>query len=225
MVQHKNRIMAIATVMLLGILWAVPAQINDILSQTTSVEIVNNTGFDIYNIFFSPADSNSWGPDVLDSTTIMETGDSVKFLVHHPERCNNFDFMAVDEDNDAYYIWETAICDDRDNIIELTLDDYSGEQAPDYDLVEVAFGNETAYAMWLLFISPSDSSYLGVDFLGSSTIMGPGDTISMYVPAGSVEVVYDVIAFDEDGDRYQFQVGVDNSRSSVSWPIEMSDLQ
>lgn len=212
-------------VLALVVVFGVSAQIENVMEQMTRVEFINNTGFDLYHLFFSPADSEYWGPDVLDSTTILETGDSVSFLVHHPGRCNAFDFLAIDEDYDAYYVLESVVCGDRENVIQLTLDDYSGEQAPDFDLVEAGFVNETPYDMWLVFISPSDSEYLGVDFLGSSTIIGPGEGISMYVPAGPREIIYDVIAFDEDGDQYQFRVGIDNSSASVTWPIEMSDLQ
>lgn len=219
----KRSLMAV--VIALCVAAAATAQIGDILGETTSVEFVNDTGYDLYNVFFSPADSEYWGPDVLDSTTILSSGDSVEFLVHHPDRCNDFDFLAIDEDNDAYYLWNTTVCDDENNVIRLTLADYSGEQAPDFDLVEMGFYNDTPYEMWLVFVSPADSAYLGVDFLGSSEIMGPDDDISMYVPAGSEETIYDVICFDEDGDRYQFQIGVDDSSSSQRWPIEMSDLQ
>jgi len=215
----------IAGILVLFVVFGVSAEIEDILGQTTTVEFVNNTGFDLYHVFFSPVDSEYWGPDVLDSTTVLATGESREFLVHHPERCNAFDFMAIDEDYDAYYIYETVVCDDQHNVIELTLDDYSGEAAPDFDLVEAGFVNDTPYDMWLVFVSPSDSSYLGVDFLGSSTILGTGEGIYMYVPAGSREIIYDVIAFDEDGDQYAFQVGIDNSSESMTWPIEMSDLQ
>lgn len=219
----KRVVMCVVVALL--VVSGVSAEIGDILGQTTSVEFVNDTGFDIYNIFFSPADSEYWGPDLLDSATILSTGESIEFLVHHPDRCNDFDFFAIDEDNDAYYIFETTVCDDAENVIRLTLDNYSGEQAPDFDLVMMEFYNDTPYDMWLVFISPSDSGYLGVDFLGSSEVMAANDEISMYVPVGGRSTDYDVICFDEDGDRYQFQVTVDNSSDSMSWPIEMSDLQ
>ncbi|MFP4210036.1 MAG: hypothetical protein ACLFR8_02240 [Alkalispirochaeta sp.] len=215
----------IAAILALFVVAGLSAEIGDILAQTTTVEFVNDTGYDIYHLFFSPADSEYWGPDIFDSTTVLETGQSREFLVHHPDRCNAFDFMAIDEDNDAYYIYETVVCDDQHNVIELTLEDYSDESAPDFDLVEAGFVNDTPYEMWLVFISPSDSSYFGVDFLGSSTILGTGEGVYMYVPAGSTEIVYDIITFDQDGDQYVFQVGIDNSTDSMTWPIEMSDLQ
>jgi hypothetical protein len=64
-----------------------------------------------------------------------------------------------------------------------------------------------------------------VDVLGGSTIIEQGDGTAMYVPAGSDEVLYDVISFDEDGDQYVFQIGIDNSNPAMTWPIEMTDLQ
>ena len=133
--------------------------------------------------------------------------------------------MAVDEDYDAYYRWDAEICDDRENRISLTLKDYAEENVSEIELIEVAFVNETPYDMWLVFLSPSDSQYLGVDVLGGRTVIGQGDGTAMYIPVGRDEVLYDMISFDEDGDRYSFQIGINNSESAITWPIEMTDLQ
>src|SRR6056297_3107083 len=103
------------------------AQIDSILAQTSSIEFVNSTGFDMFHVFFSPGDSGYWGPDVLDATTVLGAGDSVSFLVHHPDRCNTFDILAVDEDYDAYYRWDVEICDDRENRVSLSMKDYADE--------------------------------------------------------------------------------------------------
>ncbi|MDA3950201.1 MAG: hypothetical protein PF508_13415 [Spirochaeta sp.] len=207
------------------VLASLPAQIEDVLAQTSSIEFVNNTGYDIFHVFFSPGDSDYWGPDVLDATTVLGNGEAVSFLVHHPQGCNTFDIMAVDEDYDAYYRWDVEVCDDRDNRITLTLKDYAEENVSNIELIEAAFVNDTPYDMWLVFLSPSDSSYFGVDVLGGSTVIGQGDGTAMYIPVGSEEVLYDVISFDEDGDRYVFQIGIDNSEPAMTWPIEMTDLQ
>jgi hypothetical protein len=215
----------IAVLLATLVLFGLPAQIEEVLAQTSSIEFVNSTGYDLFHVFFSPGDSEYWGPDVLDATTVLGDGETVSFLVHHPDGCNSFDIMAVDEDYDAYYRWDVEICDDRENRITWTLKDYAEENVSDIELIEAAFVNETPYDMWLVFLSPSDSRYLGVDVLGGSTIIEQGDGTAMYIPAGSEEVLYDVISFDEDGDQYVFQIGIDNSSSAMTWPIEMTDLQ
>lgn len=188
------------------------------------VTFVNNTGYDIWYLFFSPGDSDYWGADILGTTRTLDDGEEVSFFIHYPERSNAFDFMAIDEDGDAYFIWDYEITDGTSATIEVTLADYDG----DYDmpdLTEVNLTNTTGYDMWYIFFSPGDSSMWGVDMLDDETILYDGETLSLYVPVSSSTTRYDFHSVDEDRDGYEFWVELSNRQESYTFNIELSDLQ
>ncbi|MFP4550277.1 MAG: hypothetical protein ACLFNT_05690 [Spirochaetales bacterium] len=188
------------------------------------VTFVNNSGFDMYYLFFSPGDSEQWGADILGTTRTLDDGEKVSFFLHYPDSTNNFDFLAVDEDGDAYLIWDYAITDGEEAVIEITLEQYDGGfSMPDLTTVELT--NETGYDLWWIFLSPGDSRMWGVDMLDDETVLETGDTLSLFVPVSSDAARYDFLGVDEDKDTYQFYIEISNARSSYSLPIEISDLQ
>lgn len=200
-------------------LWAInPGNLN-------SVTFYNNTGFDIWYLFFSPGDSNQWGADILGSTRTLDDGEEVGFFVHYPDRCNQFDFMAIDEDGDAYFIWDYQICDGREEFIEITLADYEPGEAVQLDFAEVSLMNDTPYDMYYVFVSPSDSQMWGIDMLDEFTILEPDDVLSLAIPVSKSQTLFDILAVDEDADRYVFRIELNNQQSSYRWAIEMSYLQ
>jgi hypothetical protein len=188
------------------------------------VTFVNNSGSDMYYLFFSPGDSEYWGADILGTTRTLNDGENVSFFLHYPDRTNNFDFLAVDEDGDAYLIWDYPITDGDEAVIEITLDQYNGGyNRPELATVELT--NETGYDMWYVFLSPGDSMMWGVDMLDDETILETGDTLSLFVPVTSDATRYDFLGVDEDEDTYQFYIEISNARSEYGVPIEISDLQ
>ncbi len=66
------------------------------------LEIVNEIETEIYYMFVSPADSEMYGVDLLDEVTTIPPGDSLTLLVPIDEEAVDYDFMAVDENNDTY---------------------------------------------------------------------------------------------------------------------------
>ncbi|MEE8440524.1 MAG: hypothetical protein V3S41_02290 [Spirochaetia bacterium] len=188
------------------------------------VTFVNNTGYDILYLFFSPGDSEYWGADILGSTRTLDDGEKLGFFIHYPDFENSFDFMAIDEDGDAYFIWDYLISDDRAAVIEITLADYDGGYDMP-DLAEVYLTNVTGYDMWYIFLSPGDSSMWGVDMLDDETILFDGDTLSLLVPVSREDTRYDFQGIDEDEDVYEFWVELSNRRDSYDIDIELSDLQ
>ncbi|MFP4112907.1 MAG: hypothetical protein ACOC2Y_00450 [Spirochaetota bacterium] len=188
------------------------------------VTFVNDTGYDIIYLFFSPGDSEYWGADVLGTTRTLDDGEKVGFYIHYPEYSNNFDFMAIDEDGDAYLIWDYEIDDSGPATIEITLDHLEGG----YDIPELAtvnLVNESGYDMWYVFFSPGDSSMWGIDMLDDETILETGETLSLFVPVSSNTTRYDFQSVDEDEDVYMFSVELSNAQSEYAWAIELSDLQ
>jgi hypothetical protein len=188
------------------------------------VTFVNNTGYDIWYLFLSPGDSEYWGADILGTTRTLDDGEKLSFYIHYPEYSNAFDFMAVDEDGDAYFIYDHVISDDGPATIEITLADYEGDfDMP--DLAEVELTNDSGYDMWYIFFSPGDSSMWGVDMLDDETILFDGETLSLYVPVSSTTTRYDFQGVDVDEDVYEFWVEISNRQENYSFMIELSDLQ
>ena len=70
--------------------------------ELNRVSVNNDTGYDFLYLFISPGDSAHWGLDVLGATRTLDHGETVDFLVHYPESCGEFDFLAIDEDHDSY---------------------------------------------------------------------------------------------------------------------------
>lgn len=187
------------------------------------VTFVNNTGYDIAYLFFSPGDSDYWGADILGTTRTLDDGEKVGFYVHYPDTTNAFDFLAIDEDGDAYIIWEYEITDGESAVIEVTLADLEGG----YDLparATVSFVNETGYDIWYVFFSPGDSKMWGIDMLDDETILEPEETLSLYVPVTDVATRYDFHGVDADEDAYEFWVELSDARSEYTYAIEFSDI-
>jgi hypothetical protein len=86
-----------------------------------SVNIVNNTGYDIYFLYISPSESNEWGDDIL-GDAILKDGDTFKYqLSESLGRVDMYDFLAEDEDDDPYFKWEIKITNNAKIIF--TIDD------------------------------------------------------------------------------------------------------
>lgn len=85
------------------------------------VTITNDTGFEIYYLFFSPEDSSMWGPDILRSDVTLETGTSYSFYVP-VNATETYNMMAVDEDNDTYS-YDITLRPGRNTTRTITLDD------------------------------------------------------------------------------------------------------
>jgi len=188
------------------------------------VTFVNNSGYDFVYLFFSPGDSEYWGADVLGTTRTLDDGEKVSFFIHYPEFSNEFDFLAIDEDGDAYIIWNYEISDAEPAVIEVTLADFEGG----YDLPDLArvnLTNSTGYDMWYVMFSPGDSVMWGIDMLDDETILEAGDTLSILVPVSDAPVAYDVHTVDEDIDSYEFRVELSNARLEYSYAIEPGDIQ
>ena len=188
------------------------------------VTFVNNTGFEIIYLFFSPGDSDYWGADILGTTRTLGDGEKVGFFIHYPDYENEFDFLAIDEDGDAYIIWDYVVSDDGPSGIEITLNDLEGG----YDLPRLAtvnLANESGYDIWYTFFSPGDSRMWGVDMLDDETILEAGEKLNLFVPVGSDPIRYDCGSVDEDEDFYQFTVELSDARTEYTWAIELSDLQ
>lgn len=79
--------------------------------------------------------------------------------------------------------------------------------------------NQTRWAIYELYLSPSDAADWGDDQLGDETI-GPGDHFTLSdIPCE----VWDVLLIDEEGDECVV-LGVDLCRDDYKWVIENDAL-
>ena len=63
---------------------------------------IENETIDVWYLFISPSDSDMWGVDYLDETTILESEGFVSFLFPVGYDTTEYVLMAVDEDMDTY---------------------------------------------------------------------------------------------------------------------------
>jgi hypothetical protein len=91
-----------------------------------SVRIVNNTGYSIYFIYASPAESDDWGEELL-GEDILEDGDFIMVKLSHPLNITNvYDFGIQDEDGDLYFKWKVTVTNNAR--IVFTIDDLNAEE-------------------------------------------------------------------------------------------------
>jgi len=86
-----------------------------------SVRIVNNTGFSLYYIYASPAESDEWGDDLL-GDDMLEDGGSVTIELSQPlNMASVYDFGVQDEEGDIYFKWDVTVANNAR--IVFTVDD------------------------------------------------------------------------------------------------------
>ena len=89
------------------------------------LEITNTVSYDMHYIFVSPSDSNMWGADLLDESTILYEDETLSVLVPSSSSSVTYDFMGIDEDMDKYRA--TITVSDNDVYYDITMDDYIAE--------------------------------------------------------------------------------------------------
>ncbi len=148
-----------------------------------SLEIINETGTDIWYVYISPTDADDWGEDWL-AGDIIPAGESYT-LTGIPEGV--YDMQAEDESGTVIEtLWEAEIVED----IYWTV--VGGAS------LEVINNSEDIIAA--LYVSPSDSDDWGEDWLGGVALKSGGS----YVVEGlQDDIMYDVKAEDVDGDTIE----------------------
>jgi len=91
--------------------------------EMASVTLYNNTGYELYYLFFSPEDSAVWGPDILRSDVTLEDGDVYSFYVPVSSAVT-YNVRAVDEDDDDY-IFDLTLEPDQEAEYEIDIMDLS----------------------------------------------------------------------------------------------------
>lgn len=74
-----------------------------------TVKVINQSKWEIHQLFLSSSSEESWGPDQLDDE-ILAKGDSMTLT--HIE-CDDYDIKVVDEDGDECVIEQVELCGDN----------------------------------------------------------------------------------------------------------------
>jgi len=168
------------------------------------VTFINNTGYEMHHVFFSPSDSDYWGVDVLGDDVVLADGEELRYFVAYPEECASFDFLGIDEDLDAYSSMEFELCDDAPRTFIIEMEDFQGDMGqPELSVLQLE--NTLDTDIYFLFVSPSDSDIWGIDVLDSQSIFAPGQSVAVPLLRGS-EGRFDVMAVDAEMERYSFSV-------------------
>lgn len=161
-----------------------------ILAEMT---IHNDMNWTIEYLFFTPADSEFVGVDILSRQYTLSPGEYVPYLVTP----GTYRFLAVDNDTDRW----TATVDvtgDGDLYLSDTEVVVSNETFPlnfNTFTVEVLSTSPVDY----LFMTPSDSVLWGVDILGSKWQLVKGDKQDFLAYEEVYIVNYDILVVHEDG--------------------------
>jgi hypothetical protein len=67
----------------------------DIAAEAGTINIVNDTGFDLYEIYVSDSGTKDWEEDVM-GDDVLEAGQTLRLSVNGSYQ--NFDLMAVDSE-------------------------------------------------------------------------------------------------------------------------------
>jgi hypothetical protein len=73
------------------------------------------------------------------------------------------------------------------------------------DLNKVTFQNTTGTKIEMIFLSPGDSDYWGPDLIGADYVIKDGGTISYYVHYPSSPFKFDIMATDDQGNKFELR--------------------
>lgn len=74
-----------------------------------SVEIVNQSSWELHYLYVGPAGNPDWGPDQL-GDHVIGLGESFTL---NKIACGNYDIMVVDEDGDQCELYDIRLCSDK----------------------------------------------------------------------------------------------------------------
>src|SRR3954451_21403439 len=107
--QFVSRIALVCAVLVALTVMALPA-LSHAGTQRAEFMIVNNSDWDIHQLYLSPTRKDTWGPDQLGDKVITHAGGSFTL---HSIPCGHYDVKVVDEDGDACVIEDITMCKDH----------------------------------------------------------------------------------------------------------------
>jgi len=153
-----------------------------------TLEVTNNSGTDVYYVYLSPSDSDSWGDDWL-KDHVIANGETYA-IVGIPE--GTYDVKAEDENNQVI---ETVWGADVTGGVTWTIT----------GLASLEITNNSSTPIATLYISPSEEDSWGDDWLKGSTIEAGATYTVSDIPHGQ----YDIQAADADENAIETAYHVD----------------
>ena len=192
-----------------------------------SVVFSNQTGQDIYYLFFSPSDSEQWAPDILGSEEVFSDGDLLERYLSYSGSSAFFDCQALDEEGNVYEVFRFRVSDDEEAYLELAGKDRTSKiDLDDFEsrLIYFSVDNLTENEIYYLFLSPPDSDEYGIDFMDSGGSLEPGGSREVALLNTGDPLSLDLQAVDEYDQTYSFSVDLDTGLDSQYVEILPEDL-
>ncbi len=170
------------------------------------IEIINNTGYDVYYLHMSQTASDNWEDDEL-GDDILYDGESTYIRLPYPlDVTNTYDIKLEDDEGDTYTKWDVTIS--ANSAIEFTIADLDVDSDYDYydtssseDYPEIEITNNTGYTIYYVYVSPTDSDW-GDDVLDDDILLD-GESVYVTLPYSiDYENEYDIKLEDSEGDTY-----------------------
>ena len=89
--------------------------------QLKAITIINNTEYQVKEIYCSPSIEEDWGENLLQAGSILEWGDKTIVYIDASKDCY-FDFELVDTDGDYYRKTDIDVC--KTDEIEFVFNDF-----------------------------------------------------------------------------------------------------
>jgi hypothetical protein len=186
--------------------------IDDILSTSvpagSSLTVTNNSGRTLCEVYVSPDGATEWGEDRLGAEA-LDPGESQTITVAdglyqaRAEDCNN-DLVAeeIELEVSGSTTWEVELRTVGDALA-------AGGEAGTLTVV-----NNTSDSVCYVYVSATDATSWGTDWLGADTILDDGDEQTITVGVGT----YDLQAADCDGNAIAEQYEIDFS-TGQTWTL------
>jgi hypothetical protein len=151
------------------------------------LRIDNDSSFDFYDIYVTPINAPSWGPDLLDRDVLFP-GESLTLEVG----CDFYDAMVVDEFGNECVIESLDLC--NDSAIWRVTDDVLADCGGFGRDSELTIQNSSNFVLEEIYVTPVDVFDWGPDQLGNDVLF-PGESVTIELACD----VYDVLVVDELG--------------------------
>ncbi len=174
-------------------------------------------------LFVSAQKSSYWSADILAGPKQIQSGKKLDFFVFYPNQSEFFDFLAIDNTGQVYYLKDIQITDGAKTEISIASQNRSSQRIDDLLLCEIVLKNGLNQNINYFYLSPSDSNAWGFELLGSESYLPPGAEISFLIPLDSQDYTVDLLALDESGANYGKQLSIKQNDEGVFVIIAPSD--
>ncbi len=190
------------------------------------ITFINNLASEknIEYLFFSPGDSQFWGPDVLEKNNAIAKGKKQTAYVFYPDTNAVFDFMAVDSDGMIYEINNVQIQDGKEKIVSITDRQITKRNLSSLPMAEVIVVNNTKRNIDFAFFAPADSKIWGLEILNSSRSLKEDEEVSFLVLLAGEHFDMELMALGENGKEYQRTISIGTSLETINSSLDTRNL-